>query len=357
LLPLVRHRYQPWRPAVRALLERNHDVRIPLDARLQLRAAAALKTRIDGTRKSSGSAVVLDADTGDVLASVSYPWPSGDDITRRDWMGTAPDLHERVLDRSRYGLYPPGSIFKLVVAGAALSRGTDATFACVRLPDGRVGNFLRGSRRPVRDDLLDTRPHGQVNLHEGIVHSCNAYFAQLAQQLGARAVVDAASLFQIDAARVSTAAGLQPTLPHAGYGQGEVVVSPIKMARVAAAVAAGGVVRPPRWDAGPAPRQPDQRFLSASAAARLGRDMRAVVTEGTGKVLGSNRTAIAGKTGTAEVGDGPAHSWFVGFAPYDAQTSRIAFSVIVENAGYGARSAAPVAGEIVTAARELGLFR
>ena len=69
-----------------------------------------------------------------------------------------------------------------------------------------------------------------------------------------------------------------------------------------------------------------------------------------------NATAIAGKTGTAEVDDGRAHSWFAGFAPFGG-TRRIAFAVIVENAGYGARAAAPIAGEIVNAARELGLLK
>jgi cell division protein FtsI/penicillin-binding protein 2 len=56
------------------------------------------------------------------------------------------------------------------------------------------------------------------------------------------------------------------------------------------------------------------------------------------------------------VGDGAAHSWFAGFAPYGGAARRIAFAVIVENAGYGAHEAAPIAGEVVTAAREIGLF-
>ena len=84
--------------------------------------------------------------------------------------------------------------------------------------------------------------------------------------------------------------------------------------------------------------------------------MRDAVTSGTGRTLLGNATPIAGKTGTAEVDGRPAHSWFIGFAPYGGSRP-IAFAVLVENAGYGARSAAPVAGEIVDAARELGLFR
>jgi peptidoglycan glycosyltransferase len=84
--------------------------------------------------------------------------------------------------------------------------------------------------------------------------------------------------------------------------------------------------------------------------------MREAVTSGTGRTLTGNTTAIAGKTGTAEVDDGRAHSWFAGFAPFGG-TRRIAFAVIVENAGYGARAAAPIAGEIVNAARDLGLLK
>jgi peptidoglycan glycosyltransferase len=226
----------------------------------------------------------------------------------------------------------------------------------VRLPGGRVGNFVRGWSRPVRDDLLDSAPHGTVDLHRGVVASCNAYFAQLALRLGPQPILDAASLFQIDAARPATAASLKRTLAHAGYGQADVLVSPLKMARVAAAIAGRGLVVPVQWLAQPdvADEQP-QRFLSEPDAALLGRYMREAVTSGSGRTLASNPTPIAGKTGTAEVAGAKSHSWFTGFAPFGGQ-HRIAFAVIVENAGYGARAAAPIAGDIVTAARELGLF-
>ena len=137
------------------------------------------------------------------------------------------------------------------------------------------------------------------------------------------------------------------------------IVSPLKMARVAAAVAAHGVVPPVTWihaDAGMAEGRAVERFLSSAGAARLSRYLREVVTSGTGRVLASNPTAIAGKTGTAEVQDGRAHAWFAGFAPYDSDRHRIAFSIVVEHAGYGGRIAAPIAGEIVNAAREIGLL-
>jgi peptidoglycan glycosyltransferase len=80
------------------------------------------------------------------------------------------------------------------------------------------------------------------------------------------------------------------------------------------------------------------------------------VTSGTGRSLAGAASPIAGKTGTAEVAGASAHSWFTGFAPFGGGR-RIAFAVLIENAGYGARAAAPVAGELVAAARELGLIK
>jgi peptidoglycan glycosyltransferase len=113
---------------------------------------------------------------------------------------------------------------------------------------------------------------------------------------------------------------------------------------------------PVRWLYDEAPPAPAGRLLAPREAAILARDMRAVVTSGTGRVLASSAVPIAGKTGTAEVANARAHSWFAGFAPYEGQ-HRIAFAVIVENAGYGSRAAAPLAGDLVAAARTLGLVR
>jgi peptidoglycan glycosyltransferase len=66
---------------------------------------------------------------------------------------------------------------------------------------------------------------------------------------------------------------------------------------------------------------------------------------------------IAGKTGTAEVANAASHSWFVGFAPFEGSAKKVAFAVIVENAGYGGSVAARLAGDIVTAAADVGLIR
>jgi cell division protein FtsI/penicillin-binding protein 2 len=358
LLPLVRLRYRPNSAAVVAIRTRERDVQTTIDARLQARVAAALRDGITSGRFARGAAVVLDAATGDLLAAASYPWPTGDPpapVVK----AAGDDEGAEWLDRARYGLYPPGSTFKLLVAGAAIRAHEDGNrFICRRLPDGRVGNYVHGMSRPVRDDAKDTAPHGHVDLERGVIVSCNAYFAQLALAVGPRALFDAASLFQIALARSPTAEAVRPMLAHVGYGQGETVVTPLKLARVSASIAAGGAIPPVRWEHNAASTAAETgRFLTPREADRLARAMRGVVTSGTARGLRSHPIAIAGKTGTAEVGGAEAHAWFTGFAPYAGSSRRIAFAVVVENAGYGGRAAAPIAGAIVSAAGELGLIK
>src|SRR4051812_21977203 len=358
LLPLVRDRYRGGSAAAAAIRTRERDVYTTIDAPLQMRVAAALRDGMTSGRFHRGAAVVLDASTGELLAAASYPWPADERLQHRA-AASDEDDDGAWLDRARYGVYPPGSTFKLLVAAAALRSGADRDrFVCQRLPDGRVGNYVRGASRPVRDDPMDSVPHGDVDLERGLIVSCNAYFAQLALAVGPRAVLDAASLFQISVARSPTADALRPMLAQVGYGQGEALVTPLKLARVSAAIASGGAILPVRWLGGAATdAAAPARFLSPHDADRLARVMRAVVTTGTGRSLRTHPVAIAGKTGTAEVSGAAAHAWFTGFAPYDGSGRHIAFAVIVEHAGYGGRAAAPIAGAIVSAARDLGLIK
>jgi cell division protein FtsW (lipid II flippase) len=351
LLALARHRGNPNHRAVRAIVNQSRDVRLALDARLQIRVARALESAA-AMRAGRGAAIVLDADSGQLLASASYPWP-----VRAKTPVTTPTeaaAVDRLLDRARFGLYPPGSTFKLITAAAAFRvalAAQQSTFRCVRLDDGRVGGHVDGVNKPVRDDPLDHEPHGTVGLHRALVVSCNAYFAQLAQRVGPQAINETAAAVRINAARPPVDRNLPPTLPHAGYGQGQVVASPLRMARVAAAIASGGVLRDVKVALEPSePETAVVQWISPRASQELGRYMRDVVTEGTGRSLGSHRGSIAGKTGTAEVDGAASHSWFVGYAPHRGRGRKIAFAVLLENAGYGGRAAAALAGDIVSAA-------
>ena len=173
-------------------------------------------------------------------------------------------------------------------------------------------------------------------MHDAITHSCNAYFAQLALRLGPEAILDTAAHLGISVAAPNSVQRLRATLPQAGYGQGDVVATPLRMARVAAALASGGVLREPRWEARTADPQKTDILVPPDAAAILAGYMRDAVLHGTGRSLSGHPWRIAGKTGTAEVSGSPSHAWFVGFAPYGPATRRIAVVVIIENARMGA---------------------
>ena len=355
LLPLVRHKGNPDHADVARILRRDRNLHLSIDAGLQVMTARALRTRSLEAGSGRGAAVVLDPATGALLASASYPWPEP-----RDLSGQAVAEPGRLLDRARYGLYPPGSTFKLVTAVAALrspQADEESTFECVRLPDGRVGGRVPGTSGAIHDDPQDRSPHGTLDLHRALVVSCNAYFANLAHRLGSKALAEAAAAAQIAVAPAPAETNLRRTLAHAGYGQGTVVASPLRMARATAALAVDGILRDVRVTRDPAQKTTEVRWIDSEGAALLRGDMRAVVTSGSGRVLAGHPVAIAGKTGTAEVDDERSHSWFVGFAPYAETPPRIAFAVIVENAGYGGRVAAPLAGEIVSAAQSRGLLR
>jgi cell division protein FtsW (lipid II flippase) len=349
LLPLLRRRHQPDHPDVLRIMNRKRDVQTSIDANFQLRVARILESGLKRLQKQKGAAVVLDPASGDLLASVSYPWPA----SMPPELGPDDGIDE-MLDRARYGLYPPGSTFKIVTAIAALRRNPEnaaITYECKALPDGRVGNSVKGWGRPIRDDIADRTPHGRVDLRKGVVVSCNAYFAQLGTyNVGAAALKQTADLLGISTGDVKDA------LPQASYGQGQVVASPFQMARVAATVAASGQMPYGRWITDESnPRiEPPANILDAALARTLGEYMRGVVTNGTGRQAATSPVPIAGKTGTAELERKPSHAWFIGFAPYDAP--RIAFAVLVEHGQYGGSAAAPIARDIVAAASESGLL-
>jgi cell division protein FtsW (lipid II flippase)/cell division protein FtsI/penicillin-binding protein 2 len=342
LAPLIRYRHHPGNAAIAKLMARDRTVTSSLDIRLQRRVAKALDDRLAKANKDSGAAVVMDPKNGDVLALVSEP-------------------PEDSFDRARYGQYPPGSTFKLVTAMAALRLDPsleNKTFSCRRLPDGRAGAIIPGWRKPIRDDVGDSA-HDTLSMHQAIAVSCNAYFAQLGVfSVGAQQLSDTAKLLDIPAGSIPD---LEAAMPFASYGQGPVLVTPFKMARVAATIANNGQMPEGRWvvDSSNARKQAPKQILAPELAEFLGSAMRAVVVEGTGRrAMKGEAVSVAGKTGTAQLDEGMPHSWFAGFAPYGGDGAKsLAFAVVVEHGGYGGTTAAPIAREIVDAAAELGLVK
>jgi cell division protein FtsI/penicillin-binding protein 2 len=195
-------------------------------------------------------------------------------------------------------------------------------------------------------------------MRQGTIVSCNAYFAQLATyRVGADALLETANLLGISTATPNTARKLHDALPQAGYGQGQVVASPFQMARVAATIAANGAMPYGRWvtDQNNPRQQQPQPIIAPQLAKEIAAFMRGVVTSGTGRSAASAAVELAGKTGTAELNDAPSHAWFIGFGPYGG-AQPLAFAVLVENGQYGGTASAPIAAEIMNAAKQLGLM-
>jgi len=373
LAPLVRYRHQPGNPEIARLLARDRNVPLTLDIRLQTRAKEILERHLREARNEKGAVVVMDAATGGVLAMVSAPAP--DPPGSRN----AAPSNDQLLDRARYGQYPPGSTFKLVTAIAALRLDPQLrhrVFLCKTLADGRAGNIIPGWNRAIKDDVGD-HAHGTLDMERAIAVSCNAYFAQLGvHDVGAKALAETAAQMGISTGELPE---LRKALPFASYGQGALLISPFKMARVAAAIAAGGRMPQGRWieDDSNLRTDPPLEVVPEAQAAFLARAMRRVVTEGTARnAMAGAQISFAGKTGTAQLDEGMPHSWFTGFAPYSGTPlhgasgipacgvsasdvscdRRLAFAVLVEHGGYGARVAAPIAREVMEAACRMGLL-
>ena len=348
LAPLVRYRHHPWNGDIAKLRNRDRSVRTSIDIRLQMRATEILERRLRIAKRERGAAVVLDAQSGDVLALVSMPAPNSAEPANAD----------NLLDRARYGEYPPGSTFKLVTAIAALRidpNFTGRTFHCRPVAGGRGGTQIPGWRRMIKDDIGDAA-HGMLDMKKAITVSCNAYFAQLGVAcVGAGPLRNTLHLLGLPDA---DPAELQAMLPFAAYGQGPILATPLKMARVSAAIANGGMAPAARWvmDSSGGPNAVPVRVVAAESAGFLAEAMRSVVVSGTARrAMKGAHIDIAGKTGTAQLGEGQPHSWFTGFAPYEGDR-QIAFAVIVEHGGYGGSLAAPIAREIAEAAADLGII-
>jgi penicillin-binding protein A len=371
-----------------------HDLSLTLDARLQDFAAAQLAGSV-------GAVVAIDPATGAILAMTSSPTfdasaISGDPaLAEAPWTALQADPGHPFVDRARNGVYVPGSIMKVVTAAGALEAGAitpDTTFPSQ--PQEEVSGLVVSGFTITEHDLAGVQP-ALWPLSEAMQISSNIYFAHVGLELGQAAYLDAAAAFRfcedlrigpadhaLSAAASSVTAltdsGCAPfiddvDLASAAFGQARVAVTPLQMALVASTIANGGVMLEPfvvREVRTPDPSgvpgaviatygSPGRRTVVSSQTAEQVRSVMVdavhgplgVPYAGAGDVAnyGIGGVQTAGKTGTAQRGDDlPPHSWFIGFAPAQSgATPAIAVAVIVEGAGPGSASAAPIGGRVM----------
>lgn len=348
------------------------SVQLTLDPVVQLAAAEAL----GGQR---GAVVAMDPVTGEVLAMVSSPSYDPDLLASHDlgavreaWAALNADPDRPLENRAIAGrLYPPGSVFKIVTAAAALESGeyTPESVlpgpAALPLPQTTAVLPNYGGEPCGPDDL--------TTLADALRTSCNAAFGQLGIDLGGDALREQAVEFGFDTElrvplRVEESVvpgGLNPPQSaQAAVGQFDVRVTPLQVAMVSAAVANDGVLMEPHLVR--TVRGPDLQVVEEVEPEVLGQPvepgtaealtamMLEVVESGTGTNAQIAGVQVAGKTGTAQTGnEEDPHAWFTAFAPAD--DPRVAVAVVVENGGdagseaSGGRVAAPIARTVIQA--------
>jgi penicillin-binding protein 2 len=355
---------------------------LAIDIRLQRELEEALG-------EDHGAGVLIDIRTGEILAMVSRPGFDPNEfslrLTRERWDEIIKDPSHPLQSRALRGVYPPGSTFKVVTAVASLmaeAMDPDETLFC-------SGGYRFG-RRTYRD--WKWGGHGEVDLHRGIVESCDVYF----YQAGERAGIDALShwAFSLGLGKKTgidlpgEVSGLIPTpewkkrvrnIPwypgetlSAAIGQGFVLVTPLQLANLYATVARRGTAMTPFLVKSIENVHGDVLYTGKTAASkesevpdevwdRVIAALTGVVADdhGTGRAARITDFPVAGKTGTAQVvrleewqgkkeEEIPLelrdHAWFAAFAP--AQVPQVVAAVIVEHGGHGASAAAPIVARI-----------
>lgn len=290
---------------------------------------------------TNGCILVLDTATAAVRASVSVPCYDPERLADSLQAENSPFLNRALQS------YAVGSVFKPVLAAAALEAGLQPVFECTGavVVDGQIFRCAGGV------------PHGQVDLAAALEKSCNGYFIRLGQQLGAETLlqmsrqlgfgqeVPVAGALHADAGKLPSAGELAQSgqLANFSFGQGGLLASPVQIAAMMNTIASGGVYRTPFFVCGSVDETDgtpletlahpqSRRVMSAENAALLRKMLQQVVEEGTAQDAAWLEEGAGGKTGTAQTGqftpDGTERKnlWFTGF--YPAQQPRYTIVVL-----------------------------
>ncbi|MDD2553173.1 MAG: penicillin-binding transpeptidase domain-containing protein [Desulfotomaculaceae bacterium] len=334
----------------------RRDVVLTLDSSIQQVVEDTMDREV-----GRGAVVVMEAGTGNILAMASRP-------------GFDPAHPEQNIDGGAEGssfdhctaLYQPGSVFKIVVAAAALEEDPvrlKSPFTCLGENEDLMHCWKAGG-------------HGRINFASAFAESCNPTFARIGLDLGAQQLIEYARRLGLenqniigypagyDARQDLNLIGEPYNLVNCSIGQGPVLVTPLQVAAMTNTIISGGTYRVPRLvkeirsnsgsvvqefylDAG-------SQALSPGTAEILRSLMESVVDGGTGTEAAIPVFGSAGKTGSAQVGSSGEHTdaWFTGYAP--RKTPRYVVTVLVEGGASGSEFAAPIFREITESILKLG---
>lgn len=313
-----------------------------------------------------GAIVVIEPDTGKILAMVSSPTYNPNTLTDAAWKRLTSDAEEdsALYNRATQGLYPPGSTFKLYTA-LEYMREEEAYNKFHYRCTGSIG------KGKDRIKCYGGEVHGRVDLTDAFAESCNAAFCQIGSKLDIslwrktceslyyNKNVPLDKLEQKASQFAITSSSALGDVMQASIGQGDTLVTPLQNALlVCAAVNGGSVMKPYVVDHVEdyegnilTTNEPEKisEPISKAEAKTLKRLMRATVTSGTATSLRYGSYQAGGKTGSAEFQNGStdSHAWFVGYA--EQKGKKLVVSIVVERAGTGSAYAVPIAKKIFDA--------
>ncbi len=307
----------------------------PVETTIDIKVQRAAEGAFGGT---TGGAVVIDPETGELLAIVS-----SSPFDPNNYVGVEGIMP---FNRALSGTYPPGSSMKVVTAAAAVEEGVVKPNTQVTGPSNYKGvhNF-------------DSGTFGEISFFTATQNSVNTAFAQIAEDLGARRLTKYARAFGFDHEPTMPLGAATPSFPKpqdlsdvmwSAIGQAQVLATPLQMATIAGTIANQGTRMESKILLDGAPEGTE--VVSPKTAATVTDLMEGVVTGGTGTAANLGEPSVAGKTGTAEVQVGGGiqnHAWFICFAPSD--DPKVALAVVSEFGGIGGQVAAPIAGRMLRA--------
>lgn len=322
------------------------------------------KAASDALGNFRGAVIAMEPDTGKILAMVSQPNFNVNQVDARWAELISPEnTKAQLLNRATQGLYPPGSTFKILTA-LEYMKENPTTYESFQF--NCSGVYVNGD---YTIKCYHSEAHGQQNLAQSFANSCNGAFASMGLEIDPARFYALANQFLFNSPlpislpyskstfNMNTGATTWEML-QTSIGQGTTQISPMHNLLITAAIANGGTLMKPYLidhveNVG---GQSVKKFLPSAygsimpaADAKVLADlMTAVVTEGTGSSVRTDRYTAAGKTGSAEYETGrETHSWFVGYAP--AENPKIAVSVIAEESGSGGKVAGPIARAVFDA--------
>jgi penicillin-binding protein 2 len=334
---------------------------------LQLALDMGLQSFVEDTLSgySRGAVVVVDVPSGGVLAMASTPSFDPNSFSRGltpdEWKSIEMDGRHPLINRCTQATYPPGSTFKVVTAIAALEEGV---ISPDEKPVNCVGHYVLGVRR---FGCWKKTGHGRLDMYEALAQSCSSYFYYLGRLLGVERLTAWAKRLGLPAPtgidlpverrnfvpdpewydeKYGEDGWTQGLALNLAIGQGELLVTPLKLSMLAMALGGSGRWKSPRVADGP-PGEWEEWNLSPRTLEIVRRGMFLTVQgdNGSGRLAAVPGVTVGGKTGTAQNPHGDDHSIFIGFAPWESP--RVAIAVYLENAGHGGQRAAPLAGAVL----------